>query len=155
SATRIDEVATFDPDKLAGRRIRIAGVVILALPGLGCYLQDSTGSIRVSDPKLSGLSRGDAVEVLGFPTLGEVSPTLEQAIFRITGHQALPKAREVTAEQLLLSGTNDGMVVTMEAFLLQGVSHSARPKLTLQQGSIIFIAHLTTQLAGQELAKLV
>jgi signal transduction histidine kinase len=155
SATRIDEVATFDPDKLAGRRIKITGVVTLTLPGQGCYLQDSTGSIRVSDPKLGGLRRGDIVEVLGFPTMGEFSPGLEQALFRVTGSQLLPKPREVTAEQVLLHGTNDGMVVAMEAYLLQGVSRSAHPKLTLQQGSIIFTAHLTIQSAGQELEKLV
>ena len=144
--TLISSVATFDPEQVAGQRVKVAGIVTLKLPGQGLFLQDSSGGIRVQTP-LGGAARvepGDCVEVLGFPSLGEFSPHLEEPLIRRLNASALPTPIACTAEQVLLQGTNDGRLVTVEAQLLQRIPRSANPRLILQQGPIIFTAQLGT-----------
>jgi PAS domain S-box-containing protein len=143
--TRIDAVATFDPDRLAGRRVKIKGVVTLRIPGQGFILQDASGGMRVLTRQTNEVYTGDLMEVLGFPVIGDFSPYLEEGSFRRTGTGSLPVPIKTTAEQILLHGTNDSLVVEMKARLLQSVPRSANPQLVLQDGPIIFLAHLETQ----------
>ena len=147
----IETVATFDLERLAGRRVKVSGVVTVTMGREGFYLQDASDGLRVSTQQTNQLHIGDAVEVLGFPAVGDFAPGLEEAVFRRTGTGVLPPARKTTAEQILLHGTDDGVVVQLEARLLQDVPHSASPRLLLQDGPLIFTARLTGQTPGQEL----
>ena len=140
--TKIDAVATFDPNRLAGRRVKVSGVVTLAIPDQSFFLQDPSGGIRAYTQLTNEVQAGDSLEVLGFPALGDYSPHLEEIIFRRTGRASQPVPQKVTAEQVLLYGTNDGLVVSMEARLLQNVPRSANPEVAVQDGPIIFTAHL-------------
>ncbi|MDB6112748.1 MAG: hypothetical protein JWR69_4498, partial [Pedosphaera sp.] len=108
-ATRIDAVATFDPDRLAGRRVKVNGVVTLRIPGQGFILQDASGGMRVLTRQTNEIHMGDLMEVLGFPVIGDFSPYLEEGAFRRTGTGALPVPTKTTAEQILLHGTNDSL----------------------------------------------
>jgi signal transduction histidine kinase len=145
-ATPIAAVATFDPERVAGGRVKVTGVVTLSLPGQGLFLQDQSGGIRVATSLSGGteVRPGDWVEVLGFPALGEFSPHLEEPIVRRLNPGNSPDAIPVTAEQILLQGTNDARLVQLDAELLQRVPRSANPKLVLQQGPIIFVAQLAS-----------
>lgn len=145
ATTPIDTVATFDPDRLAGRRLKIQGVVTLRLPGQGFILQDASGGMRVLTRQTNEVHIGDSVEALGFPAIGNFSPYLEEAAFRGTGTGPAPVRRRITAEQILLHGTNDAQIVELRARLLQSVPRSANPQLVLQDGPIIFTAQLETQ----------
>jgi signal transduction histidine kinase len=142
----ISAVATFDPEQVAGQRVKVAGVVTLKVPGQGLFLEDRSGGIRVQMPPndAAQVEPGDYVEVLGFPSLGEFSPHLEEPLIRRLNESTLPVPIACTAEQVLLQGTNDGRLVTVEAELLQGIPRSANPRLVLQQGPIIFTAQLGT-----------
>ncbi len=149
ATTRIDAVATFDPDRFAGRRLKIQGVVTLRLTGQGFIMQDASGGMRVLTRQTNEVRLGDLVEAIGFPAIGNFSPYLEEAVFRVIGKGPVPAAKPVTAEQVLLHGTNDGQIVTVDARLLQSVPRSANPQLVLQEGPIIFTAQLET-LSRQE-----
>ena len=151
-AAAIRSVATFDPSRLAGRRVKISGVITLVLAGQAFYVQDESGGIRVNSTQTDALNIGDSVNVLGFPSMGDFAPYLEEVRFQQTGKAALPKPRSTTAEETLLLGTNDAAVVQIEAHLVQRVPRSAHPKLVLQSGPIIFTAVLATQPAGGSLA---
>jgi PAS domain S-box-containing protein len=153
-ATPIAAVATFDPGRLAGRRIKAQGVVTLGMPGQGFILQDASGGLRVLTRQTNEVAIGDAVEVLGFPAIGDFSPYLEEAIFRRSGAGAWPAPKQTTAEQILLHGTNDAQVVELKARLLQHVPRSANPQLVLQDGAIIFTAPLESQGPRAEMANL-
>ncbi len=153
-ATRIDSVATFDPNRLAGRRLKIQGVVTLKMPGQGFILQDTTGGMRVLTRQTNDVQIGDSVDVLGFPAIGDFSPYLEEAVFRKTGTAPQPARKKTTAEQILLHGTNDAQLVEIEARLLQSVPRSANPQLVLQEGPIIFTAHLGSQTRHSEVPAL-
>jgi len=152
--TKIGSVATFDPDRLAVRRVKVQGVVTLQLPDRGFYVQDDTGGIFVQTLQTNEIHPGDSVDVLGFPAIGNFSPVLEEASFRQTGVQTAPVAKLTTAEQILLHGTNDGQIVELEARLLQSVPRSAHPQLVLQEGSIIFNASFEAQAARLEVPAL-
>ncbi|HWX23004.1 MAG TPA: HAMP domain-containing sensor histidine kinase [Candidatus Binatia bacterium] len=147
----IETVATFDPERLAGRRVKISGVVTLLLPGRGFIIQDSTGGIRASTAQQTDLQVGEAVDVLGFPTMGEFSPCLEEATVRRTGPGHPPRPAKTTAEQILAQGTNDMRLVQLQATLVQGIPQSARQRLVLQDGPIIFSANFQASGQGQHL----
>ncbi|MDB6121678.1 MAG: hypothetical protein JWQ71_671 [Pedosphaera sp.] len=149
--TRIESVATFDPDRLAGRRVKVKGVVTLRIPGQGFIIEDASGGMRALSRQTNEVKMGEVVEVLGFPVIGEFSPCLEEAVFRQTGAGPMPVPKQTTAEQILLQGTNDALVVEIKARLLQNVPRSANPQFMLQEGPIIFMAHLETQTPRREL----
>ena len=150
-ATPISAVARFDPDRLAGRRLKIGGCITAVLPGQGFFVQDDSGGIRVNGAETSELKVGDSISVLGFPSIGDYSPGLEEASFRRNGSVALPRPGFTTAEEILLQGTNDAMLVELEAQLVQSVTRSAHPKLVLQSGSVVFTATLLNPPEDREL----
>jgi PAS domain S-box-containing protein len=67
----------------------------------------------------------------------------------------MPAPKPVTAEQILLHGTNNAQIVTMNAQLLQNVPRSANPQMVLQDGSILFTAQLEPQARRREIPDLV
>ena len=150
ATTRIDAVATFNPDGFAGRRVKIQGVVTLRLTGQGFILQDASGGIRVLTRQTNEVHLGDLAEVIGFPAIGKFSPYLDEADFRVIGKAPAPVAKPVTAEDVLLHGANDGQIVTIDARLLQSVPRSANPQLVLQDGPIIFTAQLEAESRREE-----
>lgn len=150
ATTPIASVATFDPDRFAGRRVKLQGVVTLRVSGQEIIIQDSTGGLRALTRETNSAQIGDLVEVIGFPVIGDFSPYLEEAKFRILGAAPLPPAKATTAEAILLQGTCDGQIVQLEGRLLQSVPRSANPQLVLQEGPIIFTAELANQTRLQE-----
>ncbi len=154
AATKIEAVATFDPDRLAGRRVKIDGIVTLNMPGQGFILEDAAGGIRVLTRQTNQVRIGDIVEALGFPAIGDFSPYLEEAAFRQVGTGAPPAPRKTTAEEILLRGLKDGLVVQLKARLLQSVPRSAHPQLVLQDGPVIFMAQFEMQTRRQDVPAL-
>ena len=149
-ATPIASVATFQPQRVAGKRVRVSGVVTLSIAGREFFIQDSSGGIRVRTQETEPLRVGDQADVLGFPATGDFAPSLEEAIFRKRGSGPLPEPKMTTAEQILLRGTNDGMLVQMEAELLQTAQWSPHPKLVLRQGPVTFTAQFETQMPDRK-----
>ena len=95
-ATAINSVATFDPNRLAGRRVKVSGTVTLVLPGQGFYVQDASGGIRIEQSQIVPVHPGDTINVLGFPAISDFSPYLEEASFQTTGAAPLPKPQPTT-----------------------------------------------------------
>jgi PAS domain S-box-containing protein len=149
--TPIGSVATFDPNRLSGRRVKVSGVVTLQIPGQGFIVQDASGGIRVHTSQTNEVHPGHLVDVLGFPAMADFSPSLEEASFRTTGTGALPPPRKTTADQILLKGTHDGLIVQMEARVLQNQTQTGKAQLVLQDGSIIFTAQTDRLPQNQEI----
>jgi signal transduction histidine kinase len=124
------------------------------MAGQGFIVQDSSGGMRVLTREADEPQVGDQLEVLGFPAIGDFSPYLEEAIFRKTGTGLLPERKQLTAEQILLQGTNDAQIVEVRARLLQSVPRSANPQLVLQEGPIIFTAQVEPQSHRRDLPAL-
>ncbi len=151
AATPIAAVATFDPKHRADRRVKVSGVVTLKIPDQGFFLQDASGGLRVLTQQTNELHLGDRVEAVGFPALGDFAPFLEEALFRAAGSGVPPTPKPTTAERVLLDGTNDGQVVTLEARLLRSVLRSAAPELAVQAGPVVFTARFGSAVASRAL----
>jgi len=153
--TKIASVGTFDPNRLAVRRVKVEGVVTLPLADRGFYLQDGSGGIFVQTMQTNQVHIGDSVAALGFPAIGNFSPVLEEASFHPAAPEKPPAPQWTTAEEILLHGTNDAQVVELEARLLQSVPRSAHPQLVLQEGPIMFTASFEAQEGRLEVPALV
>jgi len=94
-------------------------MITLRIPGQGFVLQDAAGGLRVHTGQTNEPTVGEPVEVIGFPAMDDFSPRLEDAAFRSGGAGAAPTPKKVLAEQILQQGTNDALLVDMEARLLQ------------------------------------
>jgi signal transduction histidine kinase len=75
----------FAPDIPAGHRIHVRGVVTHSQPGSQVWIRDASAGLRIQTWQNGSLQAGDQIDVLGFPTYGSDSPTLEDAIFRKSG----------------------------------------------------------------------
>lgn len=153
-AIPIDSLATFDPGRVAGRRIKVSGIVTLVMPGRSFFLEDATGGLRVLTEGPTEVRVGDQVEALGFPALGEFMPQLEETTVRVLASQEPLPTTPATAESILLDGLQDGRRIRMEALLLREVAHSANPQLLLQEGPFTFTARLLRPSQPKTLAAL-
>ena len=143
-AISIAQVATFDPKRLTGRRVKIAGVVTAFTPAGGLFVQDESGAIRVAGQQTNVFQIGERVEALGFPGFRDLAPCIEEAAVRREGSGPLPNARPVTAARVLQDGICDAMRVKLTATILQNRTETAQPRLTLQDGSIVFNAQFVS-----------
>jgi signal transduction histidine kinase len=140
--TPIASVSLFDPERRAGRRVKISGTVLMVLSRGEFMVQDATGGVRVETSQTNVVRAGDVLDILGFPSMGDFSPSISQAIFKQTGVAHLPEPRHTTAEHILLKGDTDAELIELEAQLDQNASRSARPRLLLRAGNILFPATL-------------
>jgi signal transduction histidine kinase len=130
----------FTPGGGAQHRVRVRGVVAYQQPGRALFLQSQGRGLRVLTQQNTELAVGDAVDVIGFPAVGDSAPVLEDAIFHRIGGS-------IVADPLHLDLTipweqYDGALVTTDATLLQEDTRPDGQHLLLQQDSIIFEATL-------------
>ena len=142
SPIAISKVATFDLERLAGRRLRVTGVVTSAPPGQGLFLQDPSGGIRIVGAGSDGYHPGEQLDVLAFPALHDFSPCLEEATIRRKGITNLPAGKATSATRILQDGIHDGLRVEVKGLLLQSQLQAAQPSLLLRDGRTIFTAQI-------------
>jgi signal transduction histidine kinase len=153
-AVPIGMVATFDAQRLNGRRVKVSGTVTFVEQNGTFFAQDASGAIRITPQGTNTVAMGDAIEVLGFPELREVAPVLVEGVCRVTGHHDRPQPKQLGAEVILGHADNDGQLVQIEAELLQRVSQSVRPRLLLQGGAITFAAIVKNAADAKKLSAL-
>ena len=136
----------FSPGEGTRHRVRVRGIVGYQQLGHALFVQSQGTGIRVLTQQTTPLAIGDVVDVVGFPSMGESAPMLEDAIFHPLGHQAGPETVKLNLdapwEQF------DGAVVTTDASL---VSRQAQPdgvRLHLQHGDTFFDASLPLGVAA-------
>ena len=140
----ISSLLQFSAEESAEHRVRVSGTVTLGKRDHSFYLQDDTGGVWVKTAQSAALAPGDQVEAVGFPSMGEVAPTLTDTIFRVTGQRPLPQPAAVTAKRSRNADWNhevfDARRVRIRARLLDAVSQGLEKQLVLQDGSEIFSA---------------
>jgi len=140
--TLASAVATYNPGRVTGRRVKLTGVVTFVAPGGSLFLQDASGGMRVRGSQIGEVHVGERIDALGFPALFEFSPCLDEAVIRHIGRSALPEAKATTAEEILQSGNQDALIVELTGKTLQDISQGAQARLILQEGPVIFSAQL-------------
>lgn len=139
-ASPINSLLQFSPTKRLGHRVKVAGTVLLQRPG-EVFIKDDTEAICALTAQSESLTPGDRVEVLGFPTHGNYSPELTDAVFRKIGSGPPPAPIPVSIEQACNGDHNDDLV-QMDGQLLNFFRYVQEQILVLQQSNFVFNVHL-------------
>jgi signal transduction histidine kinase len=101
----------------AGHRVRVRGVVSYQQLGSALFLQSEGKGLRVVTRQNTRVEAGDELDVMGFPSVGESAPLLEDAVFHRVGHETPPAPVHLDlAEEW---ERYDGALVSTEAKVLQ------------------------------------
>jgi diguanylate cyclase (GGDEF)-like protein len=135
------DLLQFTPGAALNHRAHIRGTVTLLWPGRTLCVQDGSHGLCADTSQYAQLSLGDEVDVIGFPAVGEFTPTLIHANFRTAaGHQSLPPLR-VTAEEAM-QGLHDAEVVSVQGRLIGRDRTATDPTIVLSSGNVVFTAVL-------------
>jgi signal transduction histidine kinase/ActR/RegA family two-component response regulator len=124
------------------RRVRVRGVVTFQQMGHALFLRDGDQILMVLTHQLVAVEPGDQVEALGFPTLGEFAPVLQDAVFRRIGHGPAPAPVRATAQEMLREGDHDANLVEIDAQLLSRIRDQNGETLAMKSGGRIFNARI-------------
>jgi diguanylate cyclase (GGDEF)-like protein/PAS domain S-box-containing protein len=135
----IGSLLRFTPQGGLGHRVRVQGVVALQLMGSSLIIQDGNQGLRIETKQGASVQPGDRVDVVGFPSVGEYTPVLQDAIFRRIEAGPAPNPIPVTAGQAL-QGDFDAELVELQAQVLSRARQPGLQTLVLQAGNIVFSA---------------
>ena len=139
-------LSQFNSQGYFGRRLKISGVVTLQKPEGGFFMQSGDSGLSVRTDQAIKLAPGDRVAVSGYTALGQYTPILEDAVVQPLGPGALPAPVPVKLQTLLDSPENfEGMLIRVEASLMNLVGGPLGQTLVLQASNTIFTAHLEVQ----------
>ena len=138
---RASSLLRFTPDTSPEQRVRVRGVVTFQQLGRALFIRDGDQDLMTLSRQKLPVNPGDQVEVLGFPSLGDYAPILQDGIFQKLGSQAAPGATRATAEQLL-KGDLDNSLVEVDGKLLTRTRTSRGDLLALKAGGRIFNAQI-------------
>jgi len=145
----VDRMLDFSAEERGGRLRKVRGVIVAARDQV-IYVRDAAGTLQVHTARHEPFSPGDLVEAVGFPSAGEYSPLLEDAMVRRIGSGDTPQPEETTASDLL-RGNSDAALVRIRGRLLQHVSTSTEDVLVLDADGTAFSAHLEHAGGGRRL----
>ncbi len=142
----------FSPGKGSRHRVRVRGVVGYQQLGTALFVESGDKGLRVLTQQDTPLQVGDLVDVLGFPSTGESTPVLTDAVFHRVGHAAPPTpvnlALEAPWEQY------DGALVITEATLLDRQLQAGGLRMLLRHRNYMFEASLPSSSADRRILSL-
>ncbi|MGD1156854.1 MAG: PAS domain S-box protein [Terriglobia bacterium] len=137
----ISEFMRLSAGTTSGHRVKVRGVVTLQWPFRSLYIMDATDSLLVETSQQTGVQPGDAVEVWGFPAVGEGSHRLEDAVFRKVGRGPPPVPADISAAEAL-QGNYDSYLVRLEGRVFDLAVEGGLPALVVQSGGVAFQARI-------------
>ncbi len=140
-AQSIDSLLRFTPEGVTSHRVKVTGTVTYFEPGRAIFIQDGSQGLQCQTTLRDEVKPGDQVEIVGWPTKGEYSPVLEDAIYRKTGVNSEPKPDVVDLNEIL-TGVHDSKLVQLSAKVLQRVDRGVNQFLLLSAGDFVFQAYL-------------
>jgi PAS domain S-box-containing protein len=142
-----DSLLRFTPKGASGHRVRVQGVVTFSAPGTRLFIKDETQGLLVETSQTASLHPGDLVDVAGFPSSGEYTPMLVDAVFRKLRPGMEPAATTVTGEQAM-QGAYDADLIRIEGRLEDQVQGHGKTDLVVQSGNVIFEARIVDSEGG-------
>ncbi|MGA8067629.1 MAG: DUF4381 family protein [Terriglobales bacterium] len=137
----VNTLLRFTPSPALHHRVHIRGVVTMLWPGRMLCIKDGGHGLCAETDQRSALRAGDVADVVGFPMIGEFTPTLTQAVYVGSGEQRPALAVPVTVEEAQ-SGEHDAELVQLEGTLLGQDESSSDPNIILSSGNYVFTAVL-------------
>jgi signal transduction histidine kinase len=128
------------------RRLKVSGVVTCRRKDF-IVVQDETGGIRAETTALPNMEIGATVEVVGFPVQRGFGMTLSEVLLHPTHQHGGLEPIPVSADNII-QPQNNGVLVSVEAVLLDHNFRDDRQMLDVQVGQRAFQASLPIQ-AGE------
>lgn len=135
----INQLLQYRADGQGDHRVHVQGVVTLRRPDKTLYIHDSSDGVQVQAQQELDVKPGDLVEVVGFPTVGEFTPVLQNAVGRRIGEGQMPEVRPV-AVSVLSAGQFDSDLVQVEATFLERTTHLEEIVYTVESEDRVFTA---------------
>jgi PAS domain-containing protein len=129
----------FEPDARYVHRVRVNGRVTLQWPGRWVVIQDDGQGLFIPTAQKTTLMAGDAVDVVGFPAMGDYALTLADAVFRSRGRGNAVAAQSITAQEAM-KGNHDAQLIQIRGWLVNQDLMSDQPSLALTSGGRLFLA---------------
>ncbi len=145
----VAQLLWFSPGVVLRHRAHIRGRVTLHWPGRMLCIQEVSNGLCMENPQVDKVQLGQLVDVVGFPTISDFKPTLENASFRIAiaGESSLPAATLVTIQQAFRGGL-DRELVQIEGELIGEERAAGDLTLLLRSGDFVFSAILPKESVG-------
>ena len=124
-----------------GHRVHVRGVVTNTWGSMQFSLMDAVHGIFVHTDAPAHVSVGDLLDVVGFPSLGDYTSVLDNALYRRIGAAPLPAPVTLTAAQAL-AGEHDAEPVRVDGQLLYKSRTAAEKTLFLTGDGATFSAAL-------------
>ena len=148
----VGSLLRYTPDPGIQHRVHLRGKVTLFWPGRLLCLQDEfdNDGLCAQVVQTAALQSGDKVDVIGFPTAGDFTPTLTDATYRSAGATQPITPLKITTQQAL-GGEQDDKLVSMEGEAIGNNEGSNDPNVVLSAGGSLFTAVLPKDAAGEQL----
>ncbi len=143
----VAQLLWFSPGVVLRHRAHIRGRVTLQWPGRMLCVQESSNGLCMENSQLDKVQIGELVDVVGFPTISDFKPTLENASFRVAGGSTSLAARPVTIQQAF-RGSLDRELVQSDGELIGEERAAGDLTLLLRSGDFVFSAILPKESGG-------
>ncbi len=139
----IASLAQFNSSGYYGNLVKVSGVVTLQKPDSTLFIQNRGYGLCVQAAQPASLAPGDHVIVSGYSALGQYVPILEDATVQLVSHGEPPPPVASDLETLLRAPENfEGVLVNLNASLMNLVESARRQTLVLQSSNSIFTANI-------------
>jgi signal transduction histidine kinase/DNA-binding response OmpR family regulator len=152
-AQNIANVLQYDPKTSPGHRIRVRAVVMMNWKGKLLAVSDGQNGMFVRTAGMQMLQVGDTVDIVGFPTMGNYTPVLEDAIIRKIGSASPPPPHSLTILDAM-HGDADADLVQIRGRLLHQTLTSERDTLLMTARGQAYTAVISATQAKGLLADL-
>jgi len=151
--TPLNSIAQFRKDRSPGNQVHVKGVVTFQRQGEDIFIQDATSGLQVKTKLAGAVVPGEVIEAVGFPSVENYLPVLEDSVFRKTSEPRVTLQPTNTTTGELLKGFHHADLVTLRGKLIdrlvkgvgQGASDpSIQTTLVLQTTNYIFTAEKNT-----------
>ncbi len=158
----LDSLAQYRRDNSLNRRVHVRGVVTLQRLGDSLFLQDATGGLQVQSPQMTAFLPGEVVEAIGFPSIDQYQPVLQDAVLRASHQPTVSVAPKSVTLESLQDGLHHADFVSLQGKLIDrsirqedsqksGLA-GTRTTVLLQSSNVIFAAEADGIKAQEELA---
>ncbi len=139
---RIGDLLRYSANTQLRHRVHIRGTLTLLWPGRMICVQDSTGSLCGQTQQRSLLAVGSNADVIGFPSVGEYTPKLTEAIYKERSMEHTPATPASITPEEAMRGWHDAELVAVEGKLVGHDWTAKEPTLLLASGNMLFSASI-------------
>ncbi len=134
--TPVDRLLRFQPGVTYQHLVHLRGRVTLLWPGRMLCIQAPTDGLCVQTAETTRLATGDIVDLVGFPAMGGIKPTLTDSKFRSVGKGRVVTGLLVSPDKVL-QGDHDSELIQIEGRLIGEDRGSSDPTMVLESGNFL------------------